>query len=150
MYMNEMGGSAFPGATRLAGNTSLHFKTVRRELRALVAGGWLEVVERGGLRGERKRANAYRARIPGYVPLAAAPGADSTRCPQHRVPTVPSPGADSSLTGSPRLPQDVIESDIEDAPPDAKTAKAAIAAARAELESHPRVDGAARTLRGWA
>lgn len=61
LYMNERGGSAFPGAERLARDTSRHEVTIRRELGALVADGWLRLVVRGGGKG---RANAYEASIP--------------------------------------------------------------------------------------
>ena len=64
LYMNEMGGSAFPGAALLAENTGLSVKAVRGHLRGLVDAGWLVLVERGGLKGERKKANAYQAVIP--------------------------------------------------------------------------------------
>lgn len=64
LYMNERGSSAFPGATRLARDTGLHESTVRAQLRDLCDAGWLEQTERGGQRGERRRANAYEARIP--------------------------------------------------------------------------------------
>lgn len=64
IYMSEKGDSAFPGARRLANDTGLTERAVRKHLGLLVATGWLEVVQRGGLRGEQRRANAYRAVVP--------------------------------------------------------------------------------------
>ena len=61
LYMNERGGSAFPGALRLAGDTGLTERTVRDHLRSLVESGWLEILTPGG---GRKRANEYAARFP--------------------------------------------------------------------------------------
>lgn len=61
LYMNERGGSAFPGAVRLAGDTGLTDRTVRDHLTKLVTGGWLEILARGG---GRNRANEYAARFP--------------------------------------------------------------------------------------
>lgn len=64
LYMNERGGSAYPGPTRIANDTGLHVSTVKERLTELERFGWLECVERGGRVGERKRANAWEARIP--------------------------------------------------------------------------------------
>lgn len=64
IYMSEKGDSAFPGARRLAHDTGLSERAVRRQLGLLVEAGWLEVVQRGGIRGETRRANAYRALVP--------------------------------------------------------------------------------------
>lgn len=64
LYMNERGGSAHPGATRLAAETGLHIATVRACLAELVDGGWLEMLAQGGLRGAKRAANVYEARIP--------------------------------------------------------------------------------------
>lgn len=70
LYMNERGGSAWPGAERLARDTSLHVRTVRRALTFLTENGWLQVVGRGGRRGGRKIANEYVAAIPTKVGTA--------------------------------------------------------------------------------
>jgi hypothetical protein len=64
LYMDADGGSAFPGARRLADDTGQSLRWVRPRLVELVDAGWLDVVERGGLRGEQRRANRYQARIP--------------------------------------------------------------------------------------
>jgi hypothetical protein len=74
-YMNMEGGSAFPGARRLAHDTGRHERTVRRHLGRLVADEWLAVVERGGVRGEH-RPNRYQALIPN--PWREARGASET------------------------------------------------------------------------
>lgn len=64
-YMSAQGTKAFPGQARLARDTGLSDRSVRRRLRELVEDGWLEVVRRGvGLgRGGAGRASEYRARI---------------------------------------------------------------------------------------
>jgi hypothetical protein len=61
LYMNERGGSAFPGAARLAKDTGLSERTVRDHLGLLVRRGWLEILRDGG---GRARANEYAARFP--------------------------------------------------------------------------------------
>jgi len=86
-YMNERGGSAFPGAVRIASDASLHESTVRERLRELRDQGWLTQTERGGRRGQRRRANAYQASIP---PLAHGEGYTCTPRPRR---SDPSPGA---------------------------------------------------------
>lgn len=63
-YMSERGDSAFPGAVRLARDTGLSERAVRRYLGVLVRAGWLDLVAAGGRRGEKRRANEYRALIP--------------------------------------------------------------------------------------
>ena len=65
LYMNERGGSAFPGGSRLARDTSLDLRTVKRALALLEAEGWLTVVHRGScVRGGRRTANEYAASQP--------------------------------------------------------------------------------------
>lgn len=108
LHMNERGGSAFPGAALLASETGLSERAVRDHLKLLVDEGWLHLVERGGLRGERRRANAYQATIPPNLGTPEPPaGVDGP--PLHDVPLTPEPAA----------PQDVIESVItpSEAPP---------------------------------
>lgn len=79
LYMNERGGSAHPGAPRLADDTGLHVSTIRAELGKLLDGGWLALVQRGGLKGERRVANAYEARFPPQpLPLADDDGSEWT------------------------------------------------------------------------
>ncbi len=60
-YMSPAGGSAYPGADRLADETGLGVRTVRRDLASLVELGYLTVAGEGGGRG---RANAYAACFP--------------------------------------------------------------------------------------
>jgi hypothetical protein len=99
IYMSEKGDSAFPGARRLAHDTGLSERAVRKQLGDLVQAGWLEVVQRGGLRGETRRANAYRARIPHPGPtdtdVAASPVHLATSTP---VPTDHDPGPTDTPT----------------------------------------------------
>ena len=65
LYMNEMGGSAFPSNRTLADETSLGISTVREHLNShLHAHGWLTLVERGGTKGGVTRANSWQAVIP--------------------------------------------------------------------------------------
>ncbi len=64
IYMNERGGSAHPGPTRLASDTGLHVSTVKEKLAELETKGWLKCISRGGIRGERKQANVYVASQP--------------------------------------------------------------------------------------
>lgn len=54
LYMNEKGGSAFPGAERLARDTSLTDRAVRENLKILVERGYLRVLNPGGGRGNAK------------------------------------------------------------------------------------------------
>lgn len=76
LYMNERGGSAHPGATLLAHDTGLNVSTIREHLALLASKGWLVLVERGGLKGEKRVANEYEARVP----LAMAdPSEETTR-----------------------------------------------------------------------
>lgn len=64
LYMSERGDSAFPGAKRLARDTGLTERSVRDQLARLTAGGWLQLVEKGGIKGEKRHANQYAARVP--------------------------------------------------------------------------------------
>lgn len=73
LYMSERGDSAHPGPARLAHDTGLHVSTVKEHLSILTTVGWLAVVEKGGLKGEKRRANEYAARIPPEVVETEAP-----------------------------------------------------------------------------
>jgi Helix-turn-helix domain len=72
LYMSPKGTSCFPSVARLARETGLGESTVRASLRRLegdLGGGrrgpeWLVCVERGGIKGERRRASSYEARMP--------------------------------------------------------------------------------------
>lgn len=100
LYMNEMGGSAFPGVSRLINDTGLSDRAVRAHLKQLVGEGWLLLVERGGLKGEKKTANAYQAVIPNPCTTFR----DGEGAPLHDVPTTPAPpAADPCTTFTPTL-----------------------------------------------
>ena len=98
LHMNERGGSAFPGAPLLAEETGLSERSVRDHLKILVGSGWLDQTEKGGQKGERRRANAYRACVP--APLQELQGSEAA--PLQLVHATPAPAA----------PQDVIEDAI--------------------------------------
>lgn len=83
LYMNERGGSAHPGPTLLAHDTGLHLSTVKAKLAELERTGWLVCRERGGIKGVRKCANVYEARVP---VVSADPSSTATRRPAHPVP----------------------------------------------------------------
>ncbi len=87
LYMSERGDSAFPGADRLAHDTGLHVSTVRERLAELVAEQWLDLVEKGGTKGEKRHANVYRATVP-PTPLALGdPSPETTRRPGRADPS---------------------------------------------------------------
>lgn len=64
LYMGDRGDSAHPGPTRLSKDMAVSLRTVKEHLGILVDQGWLVIVEKGGCRGERRRANDYRAAVP--------------------------------------------------------------------------------------
>lgn len=65
LYMNERGGSAHPGPSRLARETGYHLVTVKRALGALEEHGYLNCVTRGGSdRDGTRTANEYVAAFP--------------------------------------------------------------------------------------
>ena len=72
LYMNERGGSAFPGTGRLVHDTGLSRRAIQEALTGLVDQGWLVITERGGPRPGGNRATAYQAVIPEG---GSAPGA---------------------------------------------------------------------------
>jgi len=100
LYMSERGESAFPGPTRLARDTSLDTSTVKEKLRALEKRGWLCCVERGGIKGEKRRANVYAATSP-PAELNLVPGAHGTRSAGDPVSSAARPGAH----GTPNTPE---------------------------------------------
>lgn len=64
-YMEADGSHARPGVERLARDTGLGERTIKRQLAASLDGGWLELVHRGHRRGGGTRvANEYAATIP--------------------------------------------------------------------------------------
>jgi hypothetical protein len=65
LYMNERGGSAFPGSSRLARDTGLSLRTVKTALGELGDGGYLRVVRKGGSPlGRARTASEYAAAFP--------------------------------------------------------------------------------------
>lgn len=64
LYMSERGDSAYPGAKRLAHDTGLTERSVRDHLACLVGAGWLQLVEKGGIKGDKRHANVYAVRVP--------------------------------------------------------------------------------------
>lgn len=65
LYMNERGGSAFPSVRTLAGDCSLSESTIREHLNGhLHSQGWLVLIKRGGLKGDRRQANEWQASDP--------------------------------------------------------------------------------------
>jgi hypothetical protein len=64
LHMNEMGGSCFPSAARLASECSINSSTIWAGLKKLQEDGWLVVTEHGGVKGKSRRANVYEARVP--------------------------------------------------------------------------------------
>ena len=93
-YMNERGGSAYPGAVRLAHDTGLSERTVRSALALLVERGWLVLAKEGGRKGERRQANEYVAAVPPLQQMQGSP--DATHAAPAGVPlqlTTPTPAA---------------------------------------------------------
>lgn len=65
LYMNERGGSAYPGSARLAHDTGYHVDTVKRALSAAANTGWLVIVKKGGSpHGGIRHATEYVAHTP--------------------------------------------------------------------------------------
>lgn len=64
LFMNEAGGSAYPGIDRLVEATGLGRATVIRWRQALHALGWLRLVKQGGLKGADRVASEYAATVP--------------------------------------------------------------------------------------
>ena len=86
IYMNERGGSAYPGGTLLAKDTGLSLRTVRTALMLLEETGWLNVVTRGGaLKGQRRTATVYQAAIP-TTGEEVAPVQELHQCNQEQRP----------------------------------------------------------------
>ncbi len=64
LYMNERGGSCYPSVAALVHDTGLSERAVRDHRKRLEDLGWLACVERGGVKGDKRRASAYEARVP--------------------------------------------------------------------------------------
>jgi hypothetical protein len=94
LYMNERGGSAFPSVATLATDLSLAERTVRLHLNEhLHPQGWLHLVERGGRKGDRKRANTWQASTPASLAAVAPDPGISQHAPRHLTTATPAPGA---------------------------------------------------------
>jgi hypothetical protein len=103
LYMNERGGSAFPGASRLSHDTGLHEDSVRKHLLSLVHAGWLRQTHRGGLKGAKRTANTYVATVPPPVENRGSP-------PEQDRGSRTAPPEQDSLTPRAGPGQSVIES----------------------------------------
>lgn len=118
-YMGDRGESAHPGPTRIAHDTGYHVSTVKAALAELERTGWLVCVQRGGIKGQRKCANVYEARIPEpQLPVVQdypSSSATGTRRPRHPVPTTTRRPDRVDPSSSPRAPvvqDDPISSEI--------------------------------------
>lgn len=89
LHLKTRGQTAFPGADCLAYETGLTSRTVRSQLALLVDAGYLQLLQRGGLKGKRKMANLYRASVPQSVldlwntPETVSPVKLTTRTPEN-------------------------------------------------------------------
>lgn len=111
LYMSERGDSAHPGATRLAHDTGLSERRVREHLGELVEGGWLVLVEAGGLRGCRRRANSYEVHIPDAPSPVTNdnPGRTVTHdAPSPMTLTTPTPDGDDTRPLTERQPNSPV------------------------------------------
>lgn len=136
LYMNEMGGSAYPGAERLARNTGLAERTVRRDLGQLVEAGWLRIEEHGGLRGKRRTANRYVATTPAsHAPVDDDP-CISERAPLHDSAATPAHDAGHVSKNNPRPTG--VESDDDAPTPDWESGQEAIRRIRDERRNRQR------------
>lgn len=114
LYMNERGGSAYPGISHLVHDTALSESTCRDHLGRLVREGWLVLVEQGGRKGQRLRANLYEARIPPH----ATPPAPGGVGPRGGIPDPTArPGASDGAT--PPAPGGVPHRETASTPPGA-------------------------------
>jgi hypothetical protein len=107
IYMDGKGGSAFPGATRLVHDTGQCERGVRGNLGLLVAKGWLVIVEHGGLKGEERRSNRYRATFPPMDTPSSDPCTTGTGAPDAGLPL-----HERTLTPAPRAPHQSIDQSI--------------------------------------
>jgi hypothetical protein len=108
LYMNGQGGSAFPGAPRLAKETGLSVRAVRQQLRGLSRGGWLCVDSRGGGRGH---ATEYVAALPKGAPRSPITPTQESLNSAGGSPITGEDTAErvnlTTVKGAPRSPQDV-------------------------------------------
>lgn len=75
-YMNERGGSCYPGSALIANDSGLHQSTVKAHLSSAVDLGWLRVLRKGSaLKGQPRLATEYVA----TVPVDNRPGVEDTR-----------------------------------------------------------------------
>lgn len=67
-YMNERGGSAYPGSARIAHDSGLHRDTVKDHLAQATDKGWIRVLQQGGsISGGKRLATEYVASVPGVL-----------------------------------------------------------------------------------
>lgn len=93
LYMNEKGGSAYPGSARLAHDTGLHARTVKEQMSHAEKNGWIRVAQRGGTtKGGKRLASEYVAHIPSHIAVDNDRGSRTTG------------GADSNDRGSSARP----------------------------------------------
>lgn len=94
LYMNERGGSAFPSTETLAADCSLTDRAVRKHLNEhLHQQGWLILVERGGQKGQRKRANEWQASTPERGSAIVGLPRNEEAAPRNEVPPTPERGS---------------------------------------------------------
>lgn len=67
LHLNERSASAHPGALCLSRETGYSLRCVREHLALLESAGWLQLVKKGGLIGERRTANEYALVVPDPV-----------------------------------------------------------------------------------
>ncbi|WP_258933246.1 helix-turn-helix domain-containing protein [Nesterenkonia pannonica] len=63
-YTDSNGSNAHPGKERLAANTGIHIKNLRRHLKALEESGWIMVEEAGGNARFKGAATVYQLTTP--------------------------------------------------------------------------------------
>jgi hypothetical protein len=94
LYMNERGGSAFPSMAMLAADCSLTHRAVRKHLNEhLHPQGWLILVERGGQKGLRRRANEWQASTPELGSAVGGRPRNEDAAPRNETASTPERGA---------------------------------------------------------
>lgn len=103
-YMNERGGSAYPGSARLAKDSGLHADTVKHHLREAVRLDWIRVVTQGGsVAGGKRLAAEYVASVPGVEDPRYSD--DRGSCSDDRGSRTARPGADDPPITSVNTPE---------------------------------------------
>ena len=57
---DEKSGHCFPSVSGIADVCGCDSRTVQRHMKELISGGWVSVIERGGIKDDKRRANVYR------------------------------------------------------------------------------------------